>query len=134
MRKKQERERFKEVGAEIPMEKKMARENGVERDSREGDGPSQFQEHLEEQALQIQRKKEEVKRLKAQVEQIKNDHMSKKSHQPNSSSPHISIKVREKVRSVLGNKSDIKAALITGEILAQPLALRTGESARSTPN
>lgn len=134
MRKKQEREGLKEVGAEIPMEKKMARENGVERDSRDGDGPSQFQEHLEEQALQIRRKKEEAKRLKAQVEQIKNDHMSKKFHQSDLSSPHISIKVSEKVRSVLGNKRDIKAALIAGEILAQPLALRTGESARSTRN
>jgi hypothetical protein len=32
--------------------------------------------------------------------------------------------VAKKVKSILGNKSDIKAALVAGEILREPLAMR----------
>lgn len=131
LQKKQERGGLKEDSAEIPMERKMVRENEGEKISSEGNDPNHFQDYLKEQDLQIQRKKKEAKRLIAQVEEIKNGHLGKKSLQSSSSSLDIPEKVSEKVRSVLKNKGDIKAALITGEILAKPLAFRTGQKAKS---
>lgn len=96
------------------------------------DKPTQFQVQLEKQASQIKAKQAEAKRLKANLEQRRKGQLNEASKQARSSAVNHSAKVSKKVRAVLENKQEIKAALIAGEILAQPLALRTDGSARST--
>ena len=132
LRKKREREGQSEVKADVLVERKEVREAELETMVREVDEPSQFQVHLEEQALLIKEKQAEAKRLKVNVEQIKKDDQRGRALRGQTMTLNNVSKVSKKVRAMLGNKGAIKATLIAGEILAQPLALRTGDSARST--
>lgn len=129
LRKKGERKGLEEAKTEVSMEAEEAQPIEFERNVIEIDEPKQFQVHLEEQALQIKQKQEEANRLQANLAQIKNDQRSGASLKSHASAVDNSAKVSKRVRSVLGKKNDLKAALIAGEILAQPLALRKGNSA-----
>lgn len=122
LQKKLERQRVEE--AEGSIEIKESEETQVARNWSEAEAPSQFQTHLEEQALQIKQKQEEAERLKANLAQIKKDQYKKKANQSQTTSVYSSEIVAKKVKSILGNKSDIKAALVAGEILREPLAMR----------
>ena len=131
LRKKREREGQGEAKAEVLVESKEVREAELETTVREVDEPSQFQVHLEEQALLIKEKQAEARRLKASVEQINKEDQKGGSLRGQTMTLNNVSNVSRKVRAILGNKGAIKATLIAGEILAQPLALRTGDSARS---
>ena len=122
MQKKLERQRVEKV--EEPIEKQEAEETPVARNRIEVEEPSSFQTHLKKQALQIKQKQEEAERLKANLAQLKKDRLKKKNNQSHNNSVYSSKIVAKKVKSILGNKSDIKAALVAGEILRQPLAMR----------
>lgn len=124
MQKKLERQRVEKV--EEPIENHEAEETPVARNRIEVEEPepSPFQTHLKEQALQIKQKQEEAERLKANLAQLKKDRLKKKTDQSHNNSVYSSKIVAKKVKSILGNKSDIKAALVAGEILRQPLAMR----------
>lgn len=122
MQKKLERQRVEKV--EEPIENHEAEETPVARNRIEVEEPSPFQTHLKEQALQIKQKQEEAERLKANLVQLKKDRLKKKTDQSHTNSVYSSKIVAKKVKSILGNKSDIKAALVAGEILLQPLAMR----------
>ena len=106
------------------MEAEKARETEAEKRTTEVDGPSQFQVHMEEQSQRIKEKQEEAERLKIHLEQMKNGRLKEEGIDGYISN-NRAILARGKVRAILAEKSDIKAALIAGEILAQPLALRT---------
>ena len=123
LRKKKEREGLEEAEVELAMEADKARESEVGRMTSEVNEPSQFQRHIEEQYQSIKEKQEEAERLKIHLEQMNNGCLKKAidSH----SSNNRAIFARGKVRALLAQKSDIKAVLIAGEILAQPLALRS---------
>ena len=122
MQKKLERQRVEKV--EEPIEKQEAEETPVARNRIEVEEPSSFQTHLKKQALQIKQKQEEAERLKANLAQLTKDRLKKKNNQSHNNSVYSSKIVAKKVKSILGNKSDIKAALVAGEILRQPLAMR----------
>lgn len=122
MQKKLERQRVEKV--EEPIEKQEAEETQVASNRIEVEEPSPFQAHLKEQALQIKQKQEEAERLKANLAQLKKDRLKNKTDQSHTNSAYSSKIVAKKVKSILGNKSDIKAALVAGEILRQPLAMR----------
>lgn len=127
LRKKEERQRLEEQEAEGMEMGGPLVETIIEVD----DGPSPFQVHLEEQSLRIKEKQAEAERLKAKIGRLKEDKSADKALSGSKGSAFAySSRVSNKVRAILGNKSDIKAALITGEILAQPIALRTKESVR----
>ena len=124
LRKKKEREGLEEAEFENVMEADKAREPEAKKMTTEVDGPSQFQMHMEEQSQKIKEKQEEAERLKAHLEQINNGRLKEKAIDGHISNSRA-ILARGKVRAVLAEKSDTKAALIVGEILAQPPALRT---------
>lgn len=131
LRKKEQRRELEEAEVERAMEADKVRETEAKKRTTEVDEPSQFQVHMEEQSQRIKEKQAEAERLKAHLQQIKNGRVKEggnESRVPRASSAIV----REKVRAVLGNKSDIKAALIAGEILSQPLALRREKSVAST--
>ena len=123
LRKKKEREGLEEADVELAMEADKARESEAGRMTTEVNEPSQFQLHMEEQSQRIREKQEEAERLKIHLEQMNNGCLKKAidSH----SSNNRAIFARGKVRALLAQKSDIKAVLIAGEILALPLALRS---------
>jgi len=127
LRKKEERQRLEEQESERLETGEPQTETIMQVD----DGPSQFHVQLEEQSLLIKEKQEEAERLKANLKRFKQDKSAGKALSRSKRSAFAqSSRASKKVRSVLGNKSDIKAALIAGEILAQPIALRTKESVR----
>ena len=86
--------------------------------------PSQFQAHLEKQALQIKEKQKEAARLRANLEQHKKNSHENKAFQSCGTSAYRSRTVTIKVKRILGNKSDLKAALVAGDILLKPLSMR----------
>ena len=106
------------------MEADKARETEAKKMTTEVDGPSQFQVHMEEQSQRIKEKQEEAERLKIHLEQMNNGRLKEEGIDSHISN-NRAILARGKVRAILAEKSDIKAALIAGEILAKPLALRT---------
>ena len=127
LRKKEERQKLEEQETETlemgtPQAKTIIEEVAV---------PSQFQVHLEEQSQRIKQKQMEAERLKANLELLRQDKSTGKAlTESRGSAFSNSSKVSNKVRAILSKKSDIKAALIAGEIIAQPLALRTQGSSR----
>ena len=124
LRKKEQRRGLEEAEVERAMEAEKARETEAEKRTTEVDGPSQFQVHMEEQSQRIKEKQEEAERLKIHLEQMNNGRLKEEGIDGHISN-NRAILARGKVRAILAEKSDIKAALIAGEILAQPLALRT---------
>ena len=124
LRKKKEREGLEDAEVELAMEADKARESEVGRMTTEVNEPSQFQRHMEEQSQRIKEKQEEAERLKIHLKQMNNGVLKEKTIDSHPSN-NRAIFARGKVRAILAEKSDIKAALIAGEILAQPLALRS---------
>ena len=124
LRKKKEREGLKEAEVERTIEVNKAPESQTVSITTEADEPSQFQVHLEEQSQRIKEKQEEAERLKIHLEQMNNRCMTEAVIGGHASN-NRAIFTRDKVRTILVKNSNIKAALIAGEILSQPLALRT---------
>ena len=124
LRKKKTREGLGEAEVERVRKADKARETQAKKMTAEVSGPTHFQMHMEEQSQRIKEKQEEAKRLKAHLEQIKNRRLKEERIESHISN-NRTILARGKVRAILAKNSDIKAALIAGEILAQPLALRT---------
>ena len=124
LRKKEQRRVLEEAEVELAMEADKACGTEEKKMTTEVDGPSQFQVHLEEQSQRIKEKQEEAERLKIHLEQMNNGRLKEEGINGHASK-NRTILARGKVRAILAEKSDIKAALIAGEILAQPLALRT---------
>ena len=124
LRKKGQRRGLGEAEVERAMEADKARETEDGKMITEVNVPSQFQVHLEEQSQRIKEKQEEAERLKIHLEQMNNGRLKEEGIDGHISN-NRAILARGKVRAILAEKSDIKAALIAGEILAQPLALRT---------
>ena len=124
LRKKKEREGLEKAEVKRAMEVDKARETEAKKMTLEVDGTSQFQLHMEEQSQRIKEKQEEAERLKAHLVRMKNGRLKEEVIDGYASS-NRAIFARGKVKAIFAEKSDIKAALIAGEILAQPLALRT---------
>ena len=124
LRKKEQRRGLEKAQVELAMEADKAREAEAKKLTTAVDGPSQFQVQMEEQAKRIKEKQEEAGRLMVHLEQMKNKRL-KEEGIDGLVSNNKAILARGKVRAILEEKSDIKAALIAGEILAQPPALRT---------
>ena len=122
--KKEQRRGLEEAEVERAMEAGKAREAEAEKRTTEVDGPSQFQVHMEEQSQRIKEKQEEAERLKIHLEQMNSGRLKEEGIDGHASN-NRAILARGKVRAILAEKSDIKAALIAGEILSQPLSLRT---------
>lgn len=112
------------------MEADIAREADVERRAINFDEPSDFQVRMEEQSLIIKKKYEEAERLKIHLEQKKKKRLKRNLKDNNVTDIGASL-TRGKVRAILTGKSDIKAALIAGAILDQPLALRKGTNSKA---
>ena len=121
LRKKEQRRGLEEAEVERAMEAEKARETEAEKRTTEVDGPSQFQVHMEEQSQRIKEKQEEAERLKIHLQQINNGRLRGKAIDKDASN-NRALLARGRVRAILAEKSDIKAALIAGEILSQPLA------------
>ena len=124
LRKREKRRGLREAEVELAMEEDKARETEAKKITTEVDGPSQFQMHMEEHSQRIKEKQEEAEQLKIHLEQMKSGHL-KEEGIGGLSSNNRAVFSRWKVRDLLTKKSDIKAALIAGEILTKPLALRT---------
>jgi len=121
LRKKREREGLEEADVERAMETDQVREKAALSTTEEIDESSQFQVHLEEQSQRIKEKQEEAERLKIHLRQINKGCLKEKAID-NYASNNRALLARGRVRAILAEKSDIKAALIAGEILSQPLA------------
>ena len=86
--------------------------------------PSQFQSYLDKQALEIKKKKEEAKRLKSYLHELKAGQHKKCTESIQKPSIEKSKVLAKRVKAILGNKSDIKMTLVAAEILSQPLATK----------
>ena len=116
-KKKRDREGLKDAEVPLAMEADKAREGEVVK-------PSQFEVHLEKQSRIIKEKQDEAERLKIHLKQMNSEGLKEipgRSHAFHSRPTFA----RGKIRSILTGKSDIKSALIAGEVLASPLALRS---------
>ena len=122
--KKKERERLEEAVVELAMEAEEARETVAENKTIKIDELGQFQAHMEEQSQRIKEKQEEAEQLKIYLEQMNPELPRGKAIESHTSNAKA-ILAKSKVRAILAKKSDIKAVLIAGEILAKPLTLRT---------
>ena len=118
LKKKKDREGLKDTEVPLAMEADKARED-------EAVQPSQFEMHLEKQSRIIKEKQDEAERLKIHLKQM-NSEVLNEIPVPSRAFHSRPTFARGKIRSILTGKSDIKAALIAGEVLASPLALRSG--------
>ena len=121
--KKNNREGLEEAQVELAMEADKARENKVKKIPITIDEPSQFEVQIEEHSQRIKERQKEAERLKSSLMQMNKVPLKSKALRKQASRDR-SVLVRNKVRVMLAEKSNIKAAFIAGEILAQPLGLR----------